>query len=259
MKTFWIVVLISLQVLLGAATGTADTIIYDLRNGANTYWGGTVQPPSHPNVDVIGPAGSYAWDVTRMEITDTGTKIQVKIVGPWFNGFAGSDPFYNTGDLYLSSTGWHTTTNSPHYPTDTFLQSEGWNYVVTHRRPLYNVAGGFIGYGTGVYELDWNTINYSFSSLGRIDQGYYGGYGDQVADATITYYVDTLHPIDETNESYALYEFDKFLSGDIGFHFTMYCGNDVIEGESHIVPEPGTMLLLGFGLAGLAACGRRKK
>jgi hypothetical protein len=40
----------------------------------------------------------------------------------------------------------------------------------------------------------------------------------------------------------------------------MSCANDVIEGKvTNSVPEPGTMLLLGFGLVSLAGMGRLRK
>jgi hypothetical protein len=44
------------------------------------------------------------------------------------------------------------------------------------------------------------------------------------------------------------------------FHNTMQCGNDNLMGEvgPAPVPEPGTMMLLGFGMLGLAVYGKRR-
>ncbi len=42
-------------------------------------------------------------------------------------------------------------------------------------------------------------------------------------------------------------------------HFTMGCGNDNLIGQGAApVPEPGTMVLLGFGMVGLAIYGKRR-
>ena len=50
------------------------------------------------------------------------------------------------------------------------------------------------------------------------------------------------------------------LSKGALFHNTMECGNDNILGQSGPIPtpEPGTMMLLGFGMLGLAVYGKRR-
>lgn len=67
-----------------------------------------------------------------------------------------------------------------------------------------------------------------------------------------------------------VYEF-RFLLADVGLsgsteeaaiklHWTMQCGNDYVNLNADVnpVPEPATMLLLGFGLVALAGFGRRQ-
>ena len=60
--------------------------------------------------------------------------------------------------------------------------------------------------------------------------------------------------------SFLLADLGLTPSDILGIHWTMGCGNDVLNLEADVnpVPEPATMLLLGAGLIGLAGLGRKK-
>jgi len=261
MKKYSIFGLIALAILIGSTAAMGLTID---DTGSNAYWGGVVYnnglPTGGPStMDVIGTG--FALDGINVFVN--GSTMTVDVIGPYFaqGGLASTD---SIGDLYISSKGWVVpATGSPNYPSDTFKTdgSEKWDYVVGARLDSIPPSGP-AQYTTAVFNLDFGAVGNSafyptttsLSSLsgGRALQAWKGGYGGVVKSATIT--------LDKA-DSMLIYQFDDSFLPDVnnvGFHWTMNCGNDIVEGQGiPTVPEPGSLLLLGFGLVGLVVCRKR--
>ena len=97
----------------------------------------------------------------------------------------------------------------------------------------------------------------------RTDQAWRGGYdpSNPLGAATATLAI-TRRDSDFTTDPFGTLTFTfanpyGWDPDQLGYHWTMGCGNDVVEGGGTPVPEPGSMLLLGLGIAGLGVCGRK--
>ena len=239
MKRIFLVVF-SLTLLCGGAGNVsgAPFVIDDDPLGANTYWGGIRFGNSDTDEDVLL---EDSYDIRRMEISFNGTRMTVKIIGDYFSKHP-----YDGGDLYLSSKGWSVSGTAPHYISDTFTQGEGWDYVIT--RTGINEAT--------VFGLDFSKIGWSGGGgTYRSHQAWRDGY-------------DKNNPVQtggtfDIGTDWIAFGFDTKdlgLGPTFGLHFTMSCGNDVIEGEvpGTPVPEPSVALFLICGLVGLAIRKRKQ-
>lgn len=218
--------------LLFFSSTVSATVIRD------QYWGGN----SKIQKDFLGKHS----DVTDMEVMADDEKITVTISGPFFYNYVhhikGADKT-PPGDLYIASTGWKVKGKAP-YTRDTFTKDEGWDYVVS----LFDKA---------VYKLDWSKIQWTRPKPGtiiyRADQAWRGGYGSFVnwADIKLTdkslvisFPINAIipetisveqgidsaeQPSDGTSDDMNAGEDVSIVN--IGLHWTMMCGNDVIEGE----------------------------
>jgi hypothetical protein len=268
MRKLWTVAIV-LVVPIFISTGAWAFTVDDTEGAAGAYYGGIATagiPPvpdptyAHDIVPNTPVDLRDQWSVTSMTVTSGGGNIQVKFEGPYFgSSYANLPEIGAPGDLYISSKGWVVATPSldGHAIADTFNQStEGWDYVVK-----YMSTGGNLN--TSLYKLDTSLPSFKSSSDQgafsdyRTGQAWRGGYdGAAIASATSKLVWDT------TNGSltFTFPDLGGSLNSDtIGYHWTMGCGNDVVEdGKTTQVPEPASLLLLGLGLVGIAAVYRKK-
>ena len=226
--------------------------------GDDAYWGGTVQNAEPRDFgDVIG-AG---FDVDGLDATTTDGLTSITLTGEYFSNYKDSTHMaaqYAPGDLYISTSGWTVDASQPNYTSDTFnSQAEGWNYVLSFKE---DADGGTSATG-GLYKLTGDYVETNYGGTGReswgyrSDQAWRGGYDpdeDYVCDVTVT--------LDGNTLTFTFNSSDFLLDLDnIGYHWTMLCGNDIVEGGGTPIPEPATMFLLGFGLLGLGLTRRKNK
>lgn len=230
----------------------------------DNYIGGTIQQSTidegwvHDGGDVIALSDEVNYfniDFMNVAIATNGD-VTVEIQTGYTDGRRST----NYGDLFISTDQWDT---------DGVTDLGYWEYALNTPTTFEINGNSSYGYGS-IYNVNQNNIlssNDVMSALSIASDNYrndqavlYDGSGDNEtgtfdfshAGSLISYAfnLSTLFGDDWSWE-------DEL---DLGFHWTMTCANDVIQGGLHkaAVPEPGTMLLLGMGIAGLGAAGRKR-
>jgi hypothetical protein len=274
--------LIFTTLLATSAVGVSAQAIFD-----DDYWGGV---PTNNNAtyqaDVIGDADVF--DLTGFNfVTGPDDALEIRIYGNYFDNIMSGQDLLSTdmGDLFISTDGLGWDTGGAATLDDYFDDPDDsndpatttiWEYAVV-LSPDSNATGALANFANdtkpnaeeaisaSVYNVDPDNIVLSSVGNGiyRANQEVsYDGSGQDALDTASWYISDDYSFLGITLDDPA----SLFGNNDtIGFHWTMSCGNDVIEFEyansfATPVPEPSHIGALGIAsILGLIAVRRRLK
>jgi hypothetical protein len=239
----FIIFVLGIIPMLGFA---AQITVFDnqIRNPGDTWYNTTgedqeVEP---------GAVSTQAWDLEGMFFDGR----YLSIVGGW--DFKGKLNDIGSGDIFISTMGKVSYGSGiiDGSINQTVENSFGYNYVfdVDWQNNAYTL-----------WQIDENTLVTTATAFGRSNPVAYAGgsvrtmgQGNFVYTAGLTDAATGFTGVNHFQVSG--FDLSPILGADLSFiaHFTQECGNDVIMGQ---VPEPGTLILLGMGLLGISAIGRK--
>jgi hypothetical protein len=244
-------------------TGAVHASTWKINDG---YIGGKYDDSNYVKKegDVIA-INTREFDIDWMNVTiKTNGDVKVRIKTRYEDGTR--DTTY--GDLFVSTDGWNPKVdlNSwdsedtyERYRSDTYETGERWEYALsTSSGKIYSVDADNIWrsdqeFSDPYYQDHWYRHEQEVLYKPGDEEASVGDFAFSHSGNLIKYAFNLSTLLGED------WSWEDEL--DLGFHWAMTCANDVIEGgiyKAAAVPEPGTMLLLGMGIAGLGAAGKKR-
>jgi len=189
------------------------------------------------NQDVIGAIDKF--DISKMVVTRNGSLLDILIYSRYLNNIGELQT--ELGDLLISLGGVDGT----------------WEYAIKlpNRKPAAWTSGTTtLALLTGSPILSYVPNNYIY----RFGEAYRAGTNTDVASATWGLYNNGTTTDTDDYLKFSL-NYAPFTNQTLGLSYTYSCGNDVIRANiPPAVPEPGTLGLLGLGVAALGFVYRKK-
>lgn len=254
-----------------AGAVSVEITAYD--NMSSAFFGA---PSSHGTFSEVNEVehnciATSAWDLRSFMFDPTTKQLQIK---GGYNMWSGNEGLFS-GDIFIDVNGdrkYGNQTGNGVTPVPPDMTGNGydtrdnssflWDYaVVFNRAPGSGQNGGTLTGGYTVYSLSGATdleVYYqqnNGSNPFRVASGALG-----LTPAVTGTVVQTGGVSDYTLSGLDMSWLAGRANGDITFHFTMACGNDLLVGKttSYQVPDAGlTLALLGGSLSALAFVSRR--